>query len=201
MKNIAYSIVGFTIILLSVSSSFLFPDSEYKNCSGQPTGSNVNLNYTANFKNCEITFFDVWKDVQNLKEFLFSNDGGDSWITAKPGIPVQQNGVSHCEIMIKETDDNLKTYKIKKSVKCNCGPCIPSNIEQYQIITDFVSNPTNAYLSFKNCCCQEYTFAIGGDEISSMLISLKLHVDYLNNIKYSISSVDDENKMIYLVRI
>ena len=201
MKNIVYSIVGFTVITLSIASTFLLPDSEYeKRKCGEVTHASLNANFTAKFKDCEITFFDVWKD-ESLEEFLFSNDGGNTWISAKPGISVLQHGVSQCDIWIKEIGDDVRSYKIKKPIDCNCGPCIPSNIDQYQIVEDFVSNPTKAYLSFNNCCCQDYSFSINGNEISSILISLKLHVDYLNNIKYSINSVDDDNKIIYLVRL
>ena len=77
MKNIVYSIVGVTIIVLSIASSMLLPDSEYENlCIPPPPDGLINPNFSAKFKNCQITFFDVWKDRQSLDEFLFSNDGG-----------------------------------------------------------------------------------------------------------------------------
>ena len=76
MKNIVYSIVGVTIVVLSIASSVLLPDSEYENlCGTIPPKGLINPNFTAKFKNCQITFFDVWKDLQSLDEFLFSKNG------------------------------------------------------------------------------------------------------------------------------
>ena len=56
MKNIVYSIVGVTIIALSIASTFLLPDSEYENLcvSGGEVSmhASLNPNFTAKFKDC-----------------------------------------------------------------------------------------------------------------------------------------------------
>lgn len=199
--NKIYILLGLSISLSSMLFQFLIPYSDEidLDCDVDTT-CKINPNYSANFADCQLAFFNVWKTNICNDEFFFSNDGGMSWTEAKAGNKILQNGISNCAIIIKASE-NSKTFRIKNTPICNCGPCVPSDPSQYSMISDFINDPTSSYLSFNNCCCKDYLFTIGGDDIPAILLSLKLHVDYLNGLRYSISSVDDKNKKVYLVEV
>lgn len=209
MRNLAYLTFGCIVVSLAILTTYFLPnvdDDYYNQCVKHcrpitdTTGCSINTSYEASFSDCKVTFYEVWSSSDCNDQFLFSNDGGQTWTPALPGVPVQQNGVSQCDIVIKSSDSQETVYEIKQPIECGCGECVPSNNQQYQLISNFLENPTASYLSFDDCCCKDYVFSIDGIQISSILVSLKLHVDYLNNISYSISSVDDTNKVIYLVK-
>lgn len=197
MKNLAYLIIGFFISIFSVIVPFSVSDSNLVLNDCEVT-CRINPKFTTDFSNCMLSFYDVWKTEEcNYETFMFSRDGGDNWLSGVLASESIRVDGDNCDILLK-ANESSRPYKSTSNVVCNCGPCLPSKTTQKDLLNRFLQDPSLGYLDFEGCCCREYSFSINNVTISSILISLRIHADYLNGIRYSISSIDDADQMIYL---
>jgi len=197
MRNLAYIIIGFFVSIFSVTVPLFFSDSNlvFNDCE---VSCRINPEFTTDFSNCMLSFYDVWKtDECNYETFMFSRDGGVNWLSGVLASESIRVDGDICDIFLKATE-SARSYKAISHIKCNCGPCLPSKANQTYVLNNFIKNPSLDYLNFEDCCCRDYSFSINNVPISSILISLRIHADYLNGIRYSISSIDDEERVIYL---
>ena len=207
MRNLIFTMLVFSIaiITLFITKSFqkthaVFP-CDVSTC-------RINPDFKVTFDNdlCNINFYAVWMDnLSCFDSFEFSNDNGDNWTSAEIGKEISQRGVSNCDIVISSDTTHRKVFPLKNKVLCNCGPCMPSGEKQKQHIRSVLQNPSDKFISFDISCCEEYQFVFhdssGREElITSILSSLRIRVDYLNGIEYSLGEVDDDLKIIHLLR-
>mgnify|MGYP006120842673 CR=1 FL=1 len=207
MRNFQYTLLVVFIAVLATSLTKLFKVSPDNICSEVISECRINPSYQVSFDNesCKIKFYSVWMGSDSCNDsFEFSNDGGLTWMSAKSGLDISQSGVSNCKIVVSPDPTHTLTFPLINSLICNCGPCLPSGVKQREKLLTVLKNPTQKFIPFDICCCEDYKFVFhnksGGTEtVNSILSSLRLNVDYLNGIEYRIEKIDDSLKTIHLL--
>lgn len=100
-----------------------------------------------------------------------------------------------CPIVLKDLSSGAPRFMPYKGTStCNCKPPFDA-----QDIYDVVANPISKSLVAASCRCSDFVFVFpNGDKLSAAQVSLKLHLDRLNDIQYSVDSIDENDQKVYL---
>jgi len=208
MRNLIFTLLVFSLAVIALFITKSFQQTYLAVLCKDVSTCRINPDFKVTFDNnlCIIQFYAVWMDdLSCFDSFVFSNDNGVNWTSAEIGKSISQRGVSDCDILISQDISYTKVFPLKNKLICNCGPCMPSGKKQKEHLRTVLRNPTDKFISFDISCCEEYQFVFhdnsGGEErITSILSSLRIKVDYLNRIEYSLGEIDDTLKLIHLLR-
>ena len=99
-----------------------------------------------------------------------------------------------CPIVLKDVLNPGTLLPYKGNSPCNCTP--PFNA---RAIYDVVENPIANSLVAESCRCGDFTFVFpDGNEVPAFQVSLRLHLDKLNDIQYQVADVDAPNQKVIL---
>ena len=161
-----------------------------------PTACSFDSNYELEFNSdsCYLQIRNWGNSTCNLA-FSFDNtswtavDGdGVIWLSNTQGLN------RPCPIVLKDVLNPGKLLPYKGQSPCNCTP--PFNA---QAIYDVVEDPISRSLTAETCRCADFMFVFpDGTEVPAFQVSLRLHLDKLNDIQYSVDSIDETNQTVFL---